>query len=108
MMNLRKLSGLHEKIGCLSSGAELARRHSTNFVQLHNEHFECSAPAFEKSSNRIILHVLILCCLLLPIGSLWAQSLPVELQTPDIVAENRMPMRATAFAFEKQSAGKNR
>ena len=32
----------------------------------------------------------------------FAQSLPVELQTPDIVSENRLPMRATAFAFENR------
>lgn len=29
-----------------------------------------------------------------------AQQLPVELQTPSIVSENRMPMRASSFAFE--------
>ncbi|HEU4633115.1 MAG TPA: glycoside hydrolase family 2 TIM barrel-domain containing protein [Flavisolibacter sp.] len=32
-----------------------------------------------------------------------AQSLPSELQTPEIVSVNRMPMRATAFAFESKS-----
>lgn len=32
----------------------------------------------------------------------FAQSLPIELQVPDIVSENRMPMRTTAFAFENK------
>jgi len=31
-----------------------------------------------------------------------AQQLPTELQTPDIVSENRLPMRASAFAFESR------
>lgn len=31
-----------------------------------------------------------------------AQQLPVELQTPEIVSVNRMPMRASAFAFESR------
>ena len=36
-----------------------------------------------------------------------AQQLPVELQTPSIVSENRMPMRASSFAFENaELAGK--
>lgn len=83
----------------------MAVRHSTNFVQPHEKHFKCSATAFEKSSNRFIAQVLIICCLL-PIRSLWAQSLPVELQTPEIVSENRMPMRATAFAFENRTLAK--
>lgn len=30
----------------------------------------------------------------------WAQQLPTELQTPEVVSVNRMPMRATAFAYE--------
>ena len=33
-------------------------------------------------------------------GVAFAQDLPAELQTPEIVSVNRMPMRATAFAFE--------
>lgn len=32
-----------------------------------------------------------------------AQQLPTELQTPEIVAENRMPMRSSAFAYENRS-----
>jgi len=31
---------------------------------------------------------------------LFAQDLPVELQTPEVVSVNRLPMRASAFAFE--------
>jgi len=31
-----------------------------------------------------------------------AQQLPSELQTPEVVSVNRMPMRASAFAFESQ------
>jgi len=31
-----------------------------------------------------------------------AQSIPVELQTPGVVSVNRMPMRASAFAFENR------
>lgn len=31
-----------------------------------------------------------------------AQQLPTELQAPDIVSENRLPMRASAFAFENR------
>jgi len=38
--------------------------------------------------------------LLFFIGGVNAQSLPTELQTPDIVAVNRMPMRSSAFAYE--------
>lgn len=34
----------------------------------------------------------------------FAQELPTELLTPAIVSENRMPMRATAFAFESREA----
>ncbi|WP_291909447.1 glycoside hydrolase family 2 TIM barrel-domain containing protein [Chitinophaga sp. CB10] len=32
-----------------------------------------------------------------------AQQLPSELQTPEVVSVNRMPMRASAFAFENES-----
>ena len=35
-----------------------------------------------------------------------AQKLPTELQTPEIVSVNRMPMRATAFAFENKDLAK--
>lgn len=38
----------------------------------------------------------------------FSQSLPTELQTPDIVAINRMPMRASAFAFENRTLAVNR
>jgi beta-galactosidase len=37
-----------------------------------------------------------------------AQSLPSELQTPEIVSVNRMPMRATAFAFESRELAQQR
>ncbi|NSL85401.1 DUF4981 domain-containing protein [Chitinophaga sp. Mgbs1] len=30
----------------------------------------------------------------------WAQQLPTELQTPEVVSVNRMPMRASSFAYE--------
>ncbi|MCW3464606.1 glycoside hydrolase family 2 TIM barrel-domain containing protein [Chitinophaga nivalis] len=30
----------------------------------------------------------------------WAQELPAELQTPEVVSVNRMPMRASSFAYE--------
>ncbi|MEO6683871.1 MAG: glycoside hydrolase family 2 TIM barrel-domain containing protein [Ginsengibacter sp.] len=35
-----------------------------------------------------------------------SQKLPTELQTPEIVSVNRMPMRATAFAFENKDLAK--
>ncbi|MGV3765617.1 MAG: glycoside hydrolase family 2 TIM barrel-domain containing protein [Chitinophagaceae bacterium] len=37
-----------------------------------------------------------------------AQSLPVELQTPEIVSVNRLPMRASAFAFENRELATQR
>lgn len=37
-----------------------------------------------------------------------AQGLPTELQTPEVVSVNRMPMRATAFAFENKALAKKR
>ncbi len=37
-----------------------------------------------------------------------AQELPSELQTPDIVSVNRMPMRASAFAFESRALAEAR
>jgi len=37
-----------------------------------------------------------------------AQDLPIELQTPEIVAINRMPMRASAFAFESRQLAEKR
>lgn len=37
-----------------------------------------------------------------------AQDLPTELQTPEVVSVNRMPMRAQAFAFENRALAQNR
>jgi len=37
-----------------------------------------------------------------------AQTLPSELQSPEIVSVNRMPMRASAFAFENRELAANR
>ena len=37
-----------------------------------------------------------------------AQDLPVELQTPELVSVNRMPMRAEAFAFESSELARQR
>lgn len=42
------------------------------------------------------------------IFSLTAQELPTELQTPEVVSINRMPMRASAFAFENRTLAQNR
>jgi beta-galactosidase len=42
------------------------------------------------------------------IGFVHAQELPTELQTPEIVSVNRMPMRATAFAFESRELAQQR
>ncbi len=44
----------------------------------------------------------------LSIGFAHAQELPTELQTPEIVSVNRMPMRATAFAFESRELAQQR
>ncbi len=38
----------------------------------------------------------------------WGQSIPSELQTPEIVSLNRMPMRAQAFAFENKELATKR
>ncbi len=38
----------------------------------------------------------------------WAQVLPFELQTPDVVSVNRMPMRAHSFAFENRGLAEKR
>ena len=38
----------------------------------------------------------------------FAQQLPMELQTPEIVAVNRMPMRSSAFAYENAALAKKR
>lgn len=45
---------------------------------------------------------------LLPFQTVVGQQLPTELQTPEIVSVNRMPMRAAAFAFENRSAAEKR
>lgn len=37
-----------------------------------------------------------------------AQNLPVELQTPEIVSINRLPMRASAFGFENKALAEKR
>lgn len=37
-----------------------------------------------------------------------AQQLPTELQTPEIVSVNRMPMRSSAFAYENRSLAEKR
>lgn len=42
------------------------------------------------------------------VATAFAQDLPPELQTPEIVSVNRMPMRATAFAFENASLAEGR
>jgi len=38
----------------------------------------------------------------------WAQQLPSALQTPEVVSINRMPMRATAFAYENANLAQQR
>jgi len=52
-----------------------------------------------------------LSCLLLSFLTVYgalAQQLPTELQTPEIVSVNRMPMRATAFAYENKALAEKR
>ncbi|UKJ06803.1 glycoside hydrolase family 2 TIM barrel-domain containing protein [Solitalea lacus] len=61
-----------------------------------------------------------LCSMLTPLGAcflmllqtegsaLKAQTIPSELQTPEIVSVNRMPMRADAFAFESKELAAKR
>lgn len=41
-------------------------------------------------------------------GQISAQDLPSELQTPEVVSVNRLPMRASAFAFENQDLATKR
>ena len=50
------------------------------------------------------LLVALLCCFA---GGAGAQSIPVELQTPQVVEVNRQPMRASSFAFENEMLAKN-
>ncbi|HVI46445.1 MAG TPA: glycoside hydrolase family 2 TIM barrel-domain containing protein [Chitinophaga sp.] len=38
----------------------------------------------------------------------WTQELPSELQTPEVVSVNRMPMRASSFAYESLPLAKQR
>lgn len=45
---------------------------------------------------------------LLSVNTAFAQELPSELQTPEVVSVNRMPMRASAFAFENRSLAEGR
>src|SRR6478672_4156222 len=40
------------------------------------------------------------------LSGIYAQELPVELQTPGIVSVNRLPMKASAFAFETMELAK--
>ncbi|NII81874.1 glycoside hydrolase family 2 TIM barrel-domain containing protein [Pedobacter sp. SG908] len=50
----------------------------------------------------------ILFTLLFIAGQISAQDLPSELQTPEVVSVNRLPMRASAFAFENQELAAKR
>ncbi|SDD24263.1 beta-galactosidase [Niabella drilacis] len=45
---------------------------------------------------------------LLLAGTVCGQSIPSELQTPEVVSVNRMPMRANAFAFETKALAEKR
>ena len=46
--------------------------------------------------------------LLLATSAVFGQQLPSELQTPEVVSVNRMPMRASSFAFENKSLATKR
>ncbi|WP_410522653.1 sugar-binding domain-containing protein, partial [Pedobacter sp. KBW06] len=46
--------------------------------------------------------------LLLASSAVMSQQLPAELQTPEVVSVNRMPMRASAFAFESKAVAAKR
>ncbi|WP_448635984.1 hypothetical protein [Pedobacter panaciterrae] len=46
--------------------------------------------------------------LLLATSAVIGQQLPSELQTPEVVSVNRMPMRASAFAFENKNLASKR
>lgn len=46
--------------------------------------------------------------LLLASSAVMSQQLPAELQTPEVVSVNRMPMRASAFAFESKAMATKR
>lgn len=46
--------------------------------------------------------------LLLASSAVMSQQLPTELQTPEVVAVNRMPMRASAFAYESKALASKR
>jgi len=46
--------------------------------------------------------------LVLATSAVFGQQLPAELQTPEVVSVNRMPMRASAFAFENKELASKR
>src|SRR5690349_22591936 len=46
--------------------------------------------------------------LLASMAKVKGQNLPTELQTPEIVSVNRMPMRASSFAFETKEKAQQR
>ncbi|NQX42055.1 beta-galactosidase [Pedobacter steynii] len=46
--------------------------------------------------------------LLLASSAVMSQQLPAELQTPEVVSVNRMPMRASAFAYESKTMAAKR
>ncbi|MBZ4190385.1 glycoside hydrolase family 2 TIM barrel-domain containing protein [Niabella beijingensis] len=52
--------------------------------------------------------ILSLAACLLVAGFTYAQSIPSELQTPEVVSVNRMPMRASGFAFENKDLAEKR
>lgn len=52
--------------------------------------------------------LLIFCLSLLFVHLAKAQELPSELQTPEVVSLNRMPMRASAFAYENKELASKR
>ena len=63
-----------------------------------------TAQIVDMKNSRIYLFVFAF----ITAGNLFAQSLPEELQTPEIVSVNRMPMRAEAFAFETKELAEKR
>lgn len=52
--------------------------------------------------------ILIYCLSLFFVHLAYAQQLPSELQTPEVVSLNRMPMRASAFAYESAALASKR
>jgi beta-galactosidase len=55
------------------------------------------------TKKSLALSALVLCTIFTK-----AQELPVELQTPEIVSINRLPMRASAYAFENRALAEKR